>query len=737
MQRAGVLRLLLLVCASAIVLASDASAQKDEVEPTATTPLSASVDRGVKGGGRTAISITPIDGPEAHSDELATHPTLPAIDCPDSTVIAATKQLGPSLIPLARSGAYELSCVLRYRGATAPFTVKVPAPTPGLYGELSNPQPGAGDKSLVIRPFLIRKGKSSARPARLRAGASAGSIALGANNGLTYSLPESAAPRALAVVFTDGKRGGAVFMPFIGKTELPVKARRKTNVRVRISGRWFGPIEMRKPRMSLDIEVPPGVRDAVVQAVGARGNVTETFADLKTPQMSRIAAVATDDAVKAGKSVDIYVALASRRGGASQADVQIVAEAQEGTVSDAVSQGPGLWKLTYKAGATASSAEVRISVANDADAGEAIVPVRVVAGTASKFEFKFAKEVYQPGETIEGTLRVTDSHGNAVPAEALKLTLAGQTLVATPSETGTLIKATVPNELTPKRELVLVASIGAASAERVIKTVAGPVVSATIVASVDEREAKLRVVPSDSFGNTGGTSSLTLVADAASAGALVDEGDWLSTVVTANAGARSTLVRVLHEGKELATKTVTFEPPGSAILLGAYVYGAWSSNGGELSVPRAGLGIGTRRRFGPIEVALLVGAEAFASEDTVVAMVAGMDQKLIRQLRGIAIPVLLRGRVRVNRKFGAALAFGVTPTATSARLAQDKSENAFNAWTNGVRGELSGDYKLGQGRVILGTSYGRTKLAEGPIVGDIDGFRVYAGYEVWPLDFGP
>ncbi len=731
-------RRLLGVCVFAgAIVSPEAWAQDDSSAVVPPSRMSATLETNAKGDGRTAVSVTPRDGPEVHPDELASHPMVAAIDCPKATVIAAAGQLSPSVIPVAKPKAQELSCVLRFRGATAPFKIKVVAPGPGLYGELSKPQPRAGVRSLVIRPFVIGNNKKSKRPKNLRAGASAGSITVSSDLSLNYSLPKSAAPRALAVVFTDGQRGSAVFMPFIGKTELPVKARKNTQVQVRISGSWFGPVEVKKRRITLDIEVPPGVNDAVVQAIGKRGNVTETFADLKTPQLSRIVAIASTDKAEAGKAITIYVAVASPRGAAADSGTQLIAEAKGGTISAAVSQGPGLWKLEYTAPTQAGSTEIRISVASDSEAGEAIVPLQVEPASASKFEFEFAAQEYQPGASVEGTLRVSDAFGNALPADAVQLSFAGQPLVGTPSEAGILIEAKVPNTLPAERKMELVATVGGVKSSHTVATVAGPSVSAKIRASIDERQARLRIVASDSFGNSVSTKGLTIVADAASASALVDEGEFVSTLLTANTGVRSTLVRVMSEGKELTNKKITFDPPPSAILFGVYANGGWSSNGGELTVPRAGLGIGTRRSFGPVEASLLVGVEAFAAEDKVVAVVAGMDQKLIRQLRGFAIPIMLRGRIRISRDFGAALALGVTPTATSAKLGLDSSAGAFNTWTNGVRGELSGDYRLGRGRVILGTSYGRTELAEGPIVGDIDGLRIYAGYEVWPLDFGP
>ncbi len=701
------------------------------------TPLSVSVDSKAKGDGATPISLSFSGGPEANPDELSTHPFLPRIECPKATVVAATRKAKPALVPTANAKAQTLSCTLQIRGASASFQVPVPAAPPGFHVEVSNSQPRAGDTSLVLRPFVVKKGASIVRPQKIRAAASAGSVALGSDKELTYTLPDSAAPRALAVVLSDGVHGAAVFFPFWGTTQLPVKTRARTRVQVRIAGTWFGPVEAKSRRAKLDISVPPGVRDAVVQAIGKRGNITETFADLKTPELPRIAALAAKESVEAGKTVSIFVALASPRGSAASADSEIAAVATSGKVSTPVSTGPGLWMVKYQAPTEVGTAELRFSVRGKADAGEALVSLRVQGAAASKIVFQIAKKAYQPGERAKGTLLLEDSFGNPVPASALKLTFAGQAVAITDSHVGPAFEIKIPDTLSADRKLALVASLGGASTSYTIETTAGPRAKAELRVTIDEREARLRVFASDRFGNAADTRGLTLEADAAKASALVHEGLEGRSVLSANAEARWAVVRLLEDGQELARKKIDFGRPRSAISFGAYANGAWTTNGGDLNVPRLGVGLGVRRALGPVDASLLIGLEAFSSEDKVVADVGGMQQSLIRELQGLAIPVFLQARMRVTSKIGVAAALGIVPVATSARLAVDKSERPYETWTTGLRGQLSADYRLGPGRITLGTSYGRAELKDGPIVGEIDGIRVYAGYEFWPFYFTP
>jgi hypothetical protein len=602
-----------------------------------------------------------------------------------------------------------------------------------LYAQVDRVQPKAEEKSLRLRGFRLDESGKSSQPSSLRAAVSAGSVSASGHL-LDFSLPDIAAPQALAVAFTDGQVGGAAFLPLIGNTILPVKTRPGTGVRVRIAGTWFGPVEAKLRRTNLPILVPPGVRSAVVQAIGRRGNVTETFADLNTPRLPRIAAVSASESVGAGETIEIFVALASERGAAAAADSPIKVVAKRGQFAAPVSQGAGLWSITYKAPDELGADELEISVDGNPDAGQVQLALEVTAASTSKIVFTLPDKSYLPGEKVSGSVRATDSHGNLAPAGKVKLSFAGAAVPGTPAGDEIAFEFTVPETLPANREMELLAQSGKVTSKQRINTESGPAVEASIRAVTDEREAQIRIVARDQFGNITGAKAFSLEVSEATAGALMDGADGVGGLLTANPGARAAVVRVLGGSGELAREEIRFSPPGDAILLGAYAAGAWNDNLGDLSVLRAGGGVGLRRNLGSIETSLLAGVEGFARSDTIVVDVGGSDQRLSRSLRGLAIPVFLRGRLKVARTIGVALSAGLVPVVTSASLGMDLSGGAFRKWTLGTRGQMAGDMKLGPGRVNLGASFGRAKLNEGPIVGEVDGLRVFVGYEWWPLD---
>jgi hypothetical protein len=54
----------------------------------------------------------------------------------------------------------------------------------------------------------------------------------------------------------------------------------------------------------------------------------------------------------------------------------------------------------------------------------------------------------------------------------------------------------------------------------------------------------------------------------------------------------------------------------------------------------------------------------------------------------------------------------------------------------GFRGQLTGDVRIGPGRLFAGASYGRAKLASANATGQLDGIGVALGYEWWFGAFG-
>ncbi len=178
------------------------------------------------------------------------------------------------------------------------------------------------------------------------------------------------------------------------------------------------------------------------------------------------------------------------------------------------------------------------------------------------------------------------------------------------------------------------------------------------------------------------------------------------------------------------------EPPG-AIGLGAWLSGGYLDNLGAWSSPRAGLGVAVRRRFGDIEGAVLVGIEGVSSSETLSVDLNGTMEDASRSITGIGIPIALRGRMPIGRKLGIAASAAFVPARMRVKFSSaSQPMDAYNETVLGVRGQLAGDLTIGPGRLVLGVAFGRGKLTDGIVVGEIDGLGVTLGYEWWFGAFG-
>jgi hypothetical protein len=162
------------------------------------------------------------------------------------------------------------------------------------------------------------------------------------------------------------------------------------------------------------------------------------------------------------------------------------------------------------------------------------------------------------------------------------------------------------------------------------------------------------------------------------------------------------------------------------------------TNGGALSAPRLGAGLGLRRRFGPLEGAALLGLDALWYHDQIATDVAGAQRPVSRHLFALGIPLLLRARLPIFRRWGAALEAGPVPTFAWTSASSDVSgTQRLLSLRPGVRARATIDFSLGRGRITLGASWGSAHLVAGPLRGEIEGRSLFAGFEAWLLDIGP
>jgi len=188
----------------------------------------------------------------------------------------------------------------------------------------------------------------------------------------------------------------------------------------------------------------------------------------------------------------------------------------------------------------------------------------------------------------------------------------------------------------------------------------------------------------------------------------------------------------------LAHTRIAFDPPLDAWLLFARVEGGGMTNGGALSAPRLGAGLGLRRRFGPLEGAALLGLDALWYRDQIAGDVAGAQRPVSRHLFALGIPLLLRARLPIFRRWGAAVEAGPVPTFAWTSASSDVSgTQRLLSLRPGVRARATIDFSLGRGRITLGASWGTAQLVAGPLRGEIEGRSLFAGFEAWWLDIGP
>jgi len=696
--------------------------------------LTASAKPNTVGDGRRAVPVSVSGGPVADEAELADYPALPVVDCDAAAVLAATHEHAPAVLAPAVRKPRTVACTARHRGAATSFNLELRPPSAGLFAEVSPPRANAGDPQVTLRPF-VASGQGVRAAGALRAEPSAGSLSASAGGQLVLNLPEGKAPRAIAVAMMDGARAGAVFLPLVGRTMLPIETRPRTNVRVRIAGRWFGPVYARRRKIELPIEVPPGAWIAVTRATDRRDNAKESLADLQTPSLPRMAAVLAADQARAGESLKVVVALASPRGGPGDRKAKLVASAKLGKLTSPKSKGGGVWLLEYRAPTSPGQDLIEIRVADDPSAGSAVVDLPVVAGPPARLTVTVPQRRYGPGEVLTGSVAVSDQYGNPVAAAAVDIALGDVKAVGVPGEKGASFSLRVPTVLPEDGTLTVVASAGSVRSEAAVKSRPDAPASAKLSADADGRRARVRANIRDAHGNLSVQGDFeVLVAGATMTGIVRKKGRFRFGLI-AHESARVAEIRVMAQGRELGHSRVEFAPPHRAYVLGAYATGGWLDNGGELSVPRGGVGAGLRKGFGPIEWAVLVGAEVYTFDDQVRQEIAGVEREVTRSLRALAIPVQLRGRLPLTPRIGAALGVAVLPVGADAALSSDfQQEDENRTWILGLRAQASLDVKLGPGRVVIAGTVGSARLSDGPLIGNIEGWGLLAGYEWWVLD---
>ncbi len=268
----------------------------------------------------------------------------------------------------------------------------------------------------------------------LRAVANVGTVSGVSGGSATYTPPDGRQPRvAVILVYGDGV-AGAVAIPLVGKTDLPVTTEPNALVTLEAGGRSFGPVRADdRGRATIPIELPPGIRTGTVVARDPAGNETRRPAQLGVEDEDRTLAVRTGaDLVAGGEETATVAFAAAGPQGALLAGASATCEGPE-----IVGQrgGPGVVVARVRAGIRAGRfpvqgqfAGARATVAVHVRPGppDRVVvtadPVRVPADGRTKARVRaavvdrHANEIEGPPPTlrVEGAEVVEQDHAGSV-----------------------------------------------------------------------------------------------------------------------------------------------------------------------------------------------------------------------------------------------------------------------------------------------------------------------------------
>jgi len=711
--------------AALALLAFVAPARADEPAPLAVAPPAQLV-----GNGRTVVPIVVTGG------ALAGTKALPVADvawvtCTGATALAATPDAPPGVLAPAVTAPATLACMAHQNTVEVAFRIAVKPPPPGLYAGAVESDVRSTAKEVTLDAFSW-DGKVRGSAAGLRTAATEGNVSVRGDR-LVVTLAGNA-PRVVAVALASGNQIGAAFVPITGVTTIPVESEPGASVQVWIAGRWFGPVKTKGRIAKIAIDVPPGITHGVARSTGRAGYVTDAITDLKIPALPRIAAVVNRAKVRVQEPATIAVAIAGPDGRPAAMSLKVSASAKRGTVGVAKALGPGVWAVPYTGPKAPGSEQVTILVDGDPRAGTAKLDLDIAAGNVARLELEVPPGPYEPGSEIAGTARAFDASGNPVLDAAVTASLGGAPLEVTPGPPIT-IRGRVPARL-PDGELVLEVAAAGVRQRATVKA-GGAAITATVGATIDGREAIAELAIRDRFGNLAAEGSFEVTVDGGTLGRLERRDRSYRAAVIADAGGGRARIVVRAGGRVLAEHAVRFEPPPEAFVLGAWASGGWTDNLGVLAGPRGGVGLVLRRQVSGLELAVLGGLDAMRFRDTTRFEIDEVMVDADRSIVSLGVQASVRARLRVSRRLGLAVAAGIVPMRAHVEFdAGAQIMEAYDEAVLGLRAQLHLDVRLGPGRAFAGATYGRARLADGVVVGRIDGASVVAGYEWWFADFG-
>lgn len=266
---------------------------------------------------------------------------------------------------------------------------------------------------------------------------------------LTFTPPKERFPHVaiLSAQVDQAEKSTVGFfpLPLWGKGRLEVKTKPDSEVVVYIGNRAFGPVSADKNGSAyVDILAPPGPERAVARSVDPVGNESQKTVDLGVPPFNRLALVKIDEVAAAdGTGEAQLLAFAVDKKGAPLFDAPLeVSASVGGFAGDPLGIAPGVYRLRFRPGQTATGQARVDAVLEGSAASKASAAVRLLSGPAVSVELvPSATTVKADGDTnVVVTTRLFDQAGNPVPREAGRVDVsAGRIAKLTPAADDALL----------------------------------------------------------------------------------------------------------------------------------------------------------------------------------------------------------------------------------------------------------------------------------------------------------
>ncbi len=192
-----------------------------------------------------------------------------------------------------------------------------------------------------------------------------------------YTPPSLNAPTvALLLAVIDGTGLSWLSLPLSGSEPLALETRPLTKVEVEIAGKTFDPVVTdRKGLASVNVVLPPGVREATLHLTDRQGNKSEKPLDLQPPPFSRLRIAARAEAANSAAPTEVEVFVVQSDGRPDR-HASVTVTSDRGEVLPAELIAPGIYSTRVVAPAGETEGELVLEAKASGQLARFTLPVR-------------------------------------------------------------------------------------------------------------------------------------------------------------------------------------------------------------------------------------------------------------------------------------------------------------------------------------------------------------------------